>query len=204
MSVASSNSSITNSNVYSVWTERAPPCAPQRHLETEFVLLRIRIRAHRMFPSPVQSVVEMANPVVDITHHSVLLTYKCGICKTLRFHQTADFSSAGQQLQWGRYRLHIREFGKTDVALPFKLLKELYITMDPKPYDLLQNNCQTWAEKFHKRVLGMNVAIMRWCECNPSAPNYKPTAKLIRLLRLDDETFAVTVKLRLLRKKHNN
>ncbi|KAL3118099.1 hypothetical protein niasHT_002237 [Heterodera trifolii] len=34
-----------------------------------------------------------SEPLLDITHHAVLLTYQCGICKTSKFHQTADFSS---------------------------------------------------------------------------------------------------------------
>ncbi|KAL3103882.1 hypothetical protein niasHS_000876 [Heterodera schachtii] len=35
----------------------------------------------------------------DITHHAVLLTYQCGICKGALFHQTADFSSTGKDIQ---------------------------------------------------------------------------------------------------------
>ncbi|KAL3075942.1 hypothetical protein niasHS_012859 [Heterodera schachtii] len=65
------------------------------------------------------------------------------ICKTSKFRETADFSSSGQHKRWGKYKEQIEEFGKQDVALPFQLLKEVYIRMDPKIYDLNENNCQT-------------------------------------------------------------
>ncbi|KAL3079707.1 hypothetical protein niasHS_013989 [Heterodera schachtii] len=61
---------------------------------------------------------------------------------------------------WGKYREQIDEFGKS-MCLPFQLLKEVYTRMDPKVYDLNDNNCHTWAEEFHKRVLEMNMLAMR-------------------------------------------
>ncbi|KAL3118100.1 hypothetical protein niasHT_002238 [Heterodera trifolii] len=48
---------------------------------------------------------------------------------------------------------------------------------------------------FHRRgktlVWKWHLACLRWCQCDPSTPDTKPTAKLIRLLRLLDETLAV-------------
>ncbi|KAL3079708.1 hypothetical protein niasHS_013990 [Heterodera schachtii] len=42
--------------------------------------------------------------------------------------------------------------------------------------------------------LGNEYVGYAWCACNLSTSNIKPTAELIRLHRLLDETFAVTVK----------
>ncbi|KAL3088188.1 hypothetical protein niasHS_008049 [Heterodera schachtii] len=185
---STSNSALTNSDHYSKWTEKGPAC--RQHLHTQFIVVRIRIRAHHMVPTGLQSA---AITFGDITHHAVLLTYQCGICKGALFHRTADFASTGKDIRWGRYYKNIREFGDQKVGLPATLLTELYDGMDKTVYHLHSYNCQTWAEEFHKKVLNMNMVNMRWCPCDDSTPNIKQTATRIQRHRLLDQTFAVTV-----------
>ncbi|KAL3118734.1 hypothetical protein niasHT_000494 [Heterodera trifolii] len=185
---STSNSALTDSNHWSEWKEKGPACG--QHLHTKYIVVRIRIRAHQMMPADLHNA---ATTFADITHHAVLLTYQCGICKGAQFHRTADFSATGKDIRWGRYHKNIREFGDQKVGLPATLLTELYDGMTRNVYHLHSYNCQTWAEEFHKKVLDMNMVNMRWCPCDDSTPNIKQTATRIQRHRLLDQTFAVTV-----------
>ncbi|KAL3123879.1 hypothetical protein niasHT_000036 [Heterodera trifolii] len=111
----------------------------------------------------------------DITHHAVLLTSSVASANERFFAEQRIFHQRGKTPGGGAItniseHLEIGKMGSCKA--PDGAMTEWI-----KQNHLDSYNCQKWAVEFHK--------------CDPSTPDTKPTAKLIRLLRLLDETLAV-------------